>query len=410
MDSSGYGQSGIRVKDFNLCIIFSYLTIEKYVTIMYVSTMAYNKVLIIRLSAVGDVIRTLPAVKALKEHDPSSRVSWVVEEPSESLLKSQPEIDEVIVVPRKRWTKGIKSPIRTWGTLSEVFRFIRDLRRRRFDIVLDFHGLLKSGLLSYLSGAPKRVGFDRRWSKEGNSLFSNVRVTLPEEKIKKINRFEQNFALLRGIGLKVKEVKTGLHVPSEDREYIDSFFRNLGSSMKKPLIAIHPGTSQKTRYKRWMPDRYAQLSDRLIRDLGAAVLFTWGPDELDWVKEIQKEMIRPSLLGPRTHSLTQLGEVFRRCDLYVGGDTGPMHIASLMGVPVVAIFGPTYPTVNTPLGRHKMIRKEVGCNPCRNRSCEDLRCLKAATVDDVFQAARELLLETFAGDVNENRDSAHVVH
>ena len=372
--------------------------------------MEVQKILIIRLSAVGDVIRTLPAIKALKGHYPSSHIAWVVEEPSKTLLESQPEIDEVIVVPRKRWTDGMRSPIRIWGTMGEVWRFVRQLRNRKFDIVFDFHGLLKSGLLSYLSGAPKRVGFDRRWSKEWNVLFSNVRVRLPEEKIRKINRFEQNVALLRGIGIEVKGVKTGLHIPPEDREYIESFFKNLATAIRKPLIAIHPGTSHKTRYKRWMADRYAQLSDRLILDLGATVLFTWGPDELDWVKGIQKMMRDPSILGPRTESLTQLGEVFRGCDLYIGGDTGPMHIASMMGVPVVAIFGPTYPTVNAPFGRHRMVRKEVGCNPCRNRSCEELACLKAIAVDDVFLAAKELLAEPFRGDPIGEKDSIHVSH
>ena len=372
--------------------------------------MVYRKFLILRLSAVGDVIRTLPAAKALKEYDPTSHVSWLVEEPSKSLLESQPEIDEVIVVPRKRWTEGVKSPIHIWGTMAEVWRFVRDLKDRKFDVAFDFHGLLKSGLLSYLSGAPKRVGFDRRWSKEWNFLFSNVRAKLPPEKIKKMNRFEQNTALLRAIGVDIKEVKTGLHVPPEDRKYIDSFFRAVASSVGRPLIAIHPGTSQKTRYKRWMPDRYAQLADRLTRDLGATVLFTWGPDELDWVKEIQKKMNQASLLGPQTESLTQLGEVFGRCDLYVGGDTGPMHIASLMGVPVIAIFGPTYPTVNAPFGTHRMVRKEVGCNPCRNRSCAELTCLKAITADDVFQAAKDVLDVTLSENPVTKKDSAHVAH
>jgi lipopolysaccharide heptosyltransferase II len=353
--------------------------------------MNYHKILIIRLSAVGDVIRTLPAVKALKEHNPSSHIAWVVEEPSKTLLESQSEIDEVIVVPRKRWTEGITSPLRIVRTMGEVVRFVRMLRERRFDMAFDFHGLLKSGLLSYVSGAPARVGFDRKWSKEWNFLFSNIRAKLPEDKIKKMNRFEQNFGLLRAIGLDVKEVKTGLSIPSGDREVIESFFGNLTTPLKRPLIAIHPGTSQKTRYKRWMLDRYAQLSDRFIRELGATVLFTWGPGELDWVKAVQKEMKEPSLLGPHTESITQLGEVFRRCDLYVGGDTGPMHVASMMGIPVVAIFGPTYPTVNAPFGRHRMVRQDVGCNPCRNRSCDELTCMKAVTVDAVLQATKDLL-------------------
>ena len=143
-----------------------------------------------------------------------------------------------------------------------------------------------------------------------------------------------------------------------------------------PSLPSIQGQARKPLYKRWMPDQYSQLADRLIRELGT-VIFTWGPEELKWVEGIRKEMKEPSILAPQTESLTQLGEVYRHCDLYIGGDTGPMHIASLMGIPVVVIYGPTDPIVNEPFGQHKKVRKEVGCNPCRKRSCKELTCLKA---------------------------------
>jgi heptosyltransferase-1 len=348
----------------------------------------YKKILILRLGAVGDIIRTLLAVKALKDYYPSSYIAWVVEEPSKGLLESQPEIDEVILFPRKRWTDGMRSAREMWRTAGEALGFITDLRRREFDTVLDFHGILKSGLISFFSGASKRIGFDRRSSKEGNFLFSNVRVRLQEERV---SRYQRNFSLLRGIGLEVKGFRQSLHIPQKDQDYVESFFNGLSIPAKSPLIAIHPGTSPKTSYKRWMPSQYSQLADRLIRELRASVIFTWGPEELKWVEGIQKEMKEASILGPMTESLTQLGEVFRRCDLYVGGDTGPMHIASFMGIPVVVIYGPTDPIVNEPLGQHRKVRKEVGCNPCRNRSCKELSCLKVVTVDAVFKAIEEIL-------------------
>ena len=353
-----------------------------------VSTMGDCKILILRLSAVGDVLRTLPAVKALKEHYPSSFITWIVEEPSRTLLESQPEIDEVILFPRKRWTEGIRSARGLWRTLGEAKRFILDLRRRKFDVVLDFHGILKSGFLSFLSGSPKRIGFDRKSTKEGNSLFSNIKVRLPEERM---SRFQRNFSLLRGMGLEVNSAQPSLRIPHGDREYVESFFKILPIPLKRPLIAIHSGTNAKAIFKRWMPNYYSQLADRLIRELGATVIFTWGPGELEWVEGIRKEMKEPSILGPRTETLTQLGEVFRRCDLYIGGDTGPMHIASVMGIPVVVIYGPTDPILHEPFGQHKKVRKEVGCNPCRDRSCKELNCLKMITVDDVFKATREIL-------------------
>jgi lipopolysaccharide heptosyltransferase I len=347
-----------------------------------------QKILVLRLSAVGDVIRTLPAVKALKEHAPSSSITWIVEEPSQAFLESQPEVDSVILFPRKRWTKGMKSLGTVWQTMEEMRGFIAGLRKRKFDVVLDFHGILKSGLLSFLSGSRKRIGYDRSSTKEGNSLFSNVKVRLPKEKI---SRFERNFALLRGMGLEVQDFKYSLHIPSADREYVDSFLKSSAAPLKRPLIAIHPGTSLKARFKRWPPDQYARLADRLVRELNAAVLFTWGAEELEWVEAIRREMEEPSLLGPKTDSLTCLGEVYRQCDLYIGGDTGPMHIASLMGIPVVVIYGPTDPIENEPFGNHIKIRKEVGCNPCHNYSCKELLCIKAVSADEVFKATREIL-------------------
>jgi len=350
-----------------------------------------QKFLVLRLSAVGDVIRTLPAVKTLKEHFPASTITWVVEEPSRTFLESQPEIDEVILFPRKRWTHGMKSLSEIWRTVAEMGEFIHGLRKRKFDAVLDFHGILKSGVLSFLSGSRKRVGYDRRSTREGNFLFSNVKVKLPRERI---SRFKRNLALLQGLGLEAREFKCGLHIPPEDRDYVASFFKASATLMKRPLIAIHPGTSPKAFFKRWMPDQYARLADQFVQELKATVLFTWGDGELEWVEGIRKGMKQASLLGPQTESLTQLGELYRHCDLYVGGDTGPMHVASLMGIPVVVIYGPTDPTENEPIGNHIKVRKEVGCSPCHDYACKELSCIKTISADEVFRAAKGLIKPT----------------
>jgi ADP-heptose:LPS heptosyltransferase len=266
--------------------------------------------------------------------------------------------------------------------------FVKDLRSRKFDVVLDFHGILKSGVLSFLSGSAKRIGYDRRSTQEGNFLFSNVKVKLPQQKI---SRFQRNLSLLKEMGVEVEESKYSLHIPSEDREYVASFFKASPVFLNRPLIAIHPGTSRKAFFKRWMPDRYAQLADRLVRELNASVLFTWGDGELEDAEGIRKEMKEPSFLGPSTESLTQLGEVYRNCDLYIGGDTGPMHIASLMGIPAVVIYGPTDPVENEPFGKHIKVRKDVGCNPCHEYSCKRLVCIKAISADEVFKATKEIL-------------------
>lgn len=350
-----------------------------------------KKFLVLRLSAVGDVIRTLPAVKALKEYYPSSSITWVSEEPSMSILEGQPEINEVILFPRRRWTEYIKSIKGLIRILFEIYHFILTLRKKKFDIVLDFHGILKSGLISFISGAPVRIGFNRRSVKELNFVFSNLKVKADG---KGISRIKRNFLLLEPLGLKINHYHPNLYIPPKEKEYIESFFNSLNIEIKRPLISIHPGSSSKTKYKRWSKENYSKLSDRLVRELNATIIFTWGENELGWVEEIRKEMEEPSILAPKTDTLIKLAEIFRRSDLYIGGDTGPMHIASMVGTPVVVIYGPTDPIINEPIGYHKKVRKEVGCNPCRNRSCKDLICLKNIKVEDVFNAAKEVLSTT----------------
>jgi lipopolysaccharide heptosyltransferase I len=355
-----------------------------------------QKFLILRLSAVGDVVRTLPAIRVLKECCPGSRVSWVVEEPSKALLESQPEIDEVILFPRRRWAQGLKSGKGVFGLVREARQFAAELRKRKFDVALDFHGIFKSGLISFFSGAPRRIGFDRKSSKEGNFLFSNVKVALPSERV---NRFERNLCLLKGLGIEGERARRlmaeafgkGLRIDPEDQEKVETFLCHQTRATGGPVIAVHPGASSKWLNKRWMPERYAQLADRLSRELRATVLFTWGPGEQAWVESIRKGMTEPSILGPKTESLTELAALFGKCDLYVGGDTGPMYTASSVGTPVVVIYGPTDPVLYEPLGPHQKVLKDVGCNPCRKRSCREFSCLKAVTVEDVFEAARKML-------------------
>lgn len=351
---------------------------------------AIDRILIIRLSSIGDVIRTIPAVHALRESYPRANISWVVEEKARDILLDQIEIDDVIVFQRKRWGRGILNPLTFLRTIREVYQFIKELRDKHFDVAFDFHGILKSGLMSYLSGTKERVGYERGFCKEWNYLFNNRRVN---PRSHRISRFERNFALIGFMG--VDEVRGGVRidVSQEDVDYVDQFLGKRDQEVSGLLIAIHPGTSPTTPYKRWPPERYGALADRLVEELGASILFTWGPGEKPMVDEVRAQMRRDSMVAPETTSLKQLAEIFRRCSLYIGGDTGPMHIASLVETPVVGIFGPTDPIVNAPYEGtpHIMVRKDVPCSPCRNTGCKHRECMNMVSTQDVFDAAKTLL-------------------
>ncbi len=348
-----------------------------------------RKILIIRLSAIGDVLRALPVLHTIKYNFPGSRISWVVEEPAKDLLVHHPYVDEVIIFPKASLLAKVKSG-KVLSAVREMAAFVRELKAKQFDLTIDFHGLFKSGLISFLSGAPLRVSFTREFTRELNFLFNNCRFPLETNKI---NRIERNLMLLQKMGLKIADDYPQIPITEYDRAAIRTFFRHNRIDLSRPLIAIHPGTSSRTLYKRWEPHRYAIVADQLIQDYAAQIIYTWGGEEIETVKEITSMMKHHAIIACETKTLGQLAEIFRQCDLYVGGDTGPMHLAAFMKVPVVAIFGPTDYVVNAPYKKtkHIIIRKEIPCSPCRVRDCKKRECMKAIRDEDVIQAARLIL-------------------
>ncbi len=359
-----------------------------------------TRILIVRLSAVGDVVRTLPSLASLRKNFPSARIAWIVEEKSSDILLGQPELDEVIVFPRKAWSQYLLTG--RWRSLTrEVAAFIRRLRQERFDLTIDFHGILKSGLLSALTGAGFRIGFGRGFCKEMNYLFSNWRVSLPHNAI---SRFERNRRLLEGMGLDTKSAVFRLSIPREDREYVEDFFKQHDLKSRYPIVALNPGTSDKMAFKRWFPESYARVADRLVKETGATIILTWGPGERRTAEEVQSLMESPCVILCPTTSLKQLAAIYQGCHLYLGNDTGPMHIASLMGTPVIVIYGPTDPVVNAPYDGTPSIqvRSDLPCSPCRDRDCQKLDCLRAVKPEDVLTAVKNLLssAKKASGDIS----------
>jgi len=345
-----------------------------------------KRILIVRLGAVGDVIRTLPALRALRNNLPEAYIAWVVEDRAASLLEDHPDLDAVFIVPRKRWVQNRLK----LSTVREAWKFIRGIRKQAFDAALDFHGLFKSGLITFLSGAPVRAGFSRKFSREGSHVFMNRHISLPD---KKINRVERNLHLVEDFGLDVKDHDPIIPISARDRELADTIIPLSPSAPNGPRIVIHPGSSPSTPYKRWEWRRFAQLADILIKKYGGKIFFTAGMDERELVESIVEVMKESHYVLCRTETLTQLAELMRRCDLYIGNDTAPMHLASFIGTPVIALFGPTDPIENAPYGKARSIilRKDVPCSPCRKRACDNLLCMDAIAVEDVLEAIEQIL-------------------
>ncbi|MCD6353882.1 MAG: glycosyltransferase family 9 protein, partial [Proteobacteria bacterium] len=232
--------------------------------------------------------------------------------------------------------------------------------------------------------------FSRKFCKEGNFLFTNNHVSLP---VKKMNRVEKNLFLIKSLELEVANHDPIIPISDKDREFADTFIPAQETSSLRRLIIMHPGSSLSTPYKRWNHHRFSQLADTLIQKYQAKIFFTAGKDEWPLIKSITDQMTESDYVLCRTETLTQLAEIIRRCDLYIGNDTAPMHLAAFLGTPVIAIFGPTDPVENAPYGKGEviMIRKDVSCNPCRKRECQKGLCMDAIEVKDVVESVERIL-------------------
>ncbi|PID39113.1 MAG: lipopolysaccharide heptosyltransferase I [Proteobacteria bacterium] len=346
-------------------------------------------ILIVKLSAIGDVIHTLPALNALREHFPDSRITWVVEEASADLVIGHRALDRVIVSRRKHWIRELKGPGRrqAWGEIKHFWRQLRDIR---YDLVIDFQALLKSGLLVALARGRRKVGFDRGMQhQEYSYLLLNERIPPVDMEVHALTR---GLMLLKAIGINHSSVVYDVPISETDHRRVNGLLNALGAVRSRPLVAINPVALWKT--KLWINDRFAQLADRLVSELGVDVVFTGGPADGETIAAIRQMMrTRAVDLSGRT-TLTMLAELYRRTSLLVTTDTGPMHLAAAMDTPVVALFGPTAPWRTGPYGMgHTVVRTAPSCSPCFKRRCDthQCRCMRDITVDQVLAALKPVL-------------------
>ena len=315
------------------------------------------------------------------------------------------------MIPRRKWSRGLRSPRTAPATLREIAGFGRRLRGEAFDWVVDFHGILKSGLWARVTGAPLRIGYEpggnRGWgSREGNRFFMTRRVEVPPVRI---SRFQRNEILVRYVREEILGLDADtfpdpmagplLPVDASAQADVNRFLESVPGAApqrerenwRSALIAIHPGSSESTAYKRWHPERYGEVADALL-ERGHRVIFTWGPGEREAVDAIASAMKRRPIIAPETPTLQHVAAIFRQCALYIGNDTGPMHIAALSGTAVLAVFGPTDPTENAPYPGvpSTIVRKDVGCD-CPKRRCLTRACFGAVESEDVLHAALGLL-------------------
>lgn len=336
-------------------------------------------ILIVKLSAVGDVIHTLPSLAALRSHYPHAHITWAIEAAAADLILDHPHLDRVLVSHRKRWIDDLKNG-RFGAAVKGIKAFRSELRERPYDLVIDFHGLLKSAVIVLTSGGVRKLGYDSL--QEGSGLFYNEKI--PEDMKK--HAVDRYLDFARHLGARVQTPEFVIPFSGENERRTRGFLEANGIGPNDPFIAISPQALWET--KLWSDQKFAQLSERIMRELSLPVILT-GHDEKS-TQGLQSFMTAPAVdLAGRT-TLRDLACLFRRASLVATTDSGPMHLAAAVGTPVVALFGPTDPARTGPYGSgHTVIRIELPCSPCLLKACETRRCMQEITVEDVFQAVRK---------------------
>jgi heptosyltransferase I len=348
------------------------------------------KVLIVRLSAIGDVIQGIPCLVALKESFPEWKISWLVEETSAPLLEGHPYIEKLFVLGRD-WRKkkvGLTSKDYSSG-LKQMWNMWQSLRCERFDIAIDLQGLFKSGLWTYLSRAERRIGYDK--TREGAHLFLN-------EYVSDRPTFDPNFSLIdryvepaKFLGADVSKPHYVLPPASTDIvSEVQSLFASAQLLGEKNFVALCPWSAWPS--KNWPLEFWQEL----IRSLGTnfKFLIIGSHTETKDAEELSQNHPNVVNLVGKT-PIRLLPEIFRHCRLVIGPDTGPIHLANATGGPrVLMLFGSTSWRRSGPLGKqHQAISLDLPCQPCFKRVCplDHLNCLRTLPVKSIVDKAVEMI-------------------
>ena len=345
-----------------------------YFSITYCRMQPIKNILVTRLRFMGDIVLTIPVLEKLREAHPEAVITYLCEQPYNQLLLYNPYIDRILSLPPQKS-----------GFLSR-FNVIKDLVCGKFDIAIDLFGNPRSALLTFLSGSSIRIGGDFL----GRRHYFTHRVK-DDGKAKSAIDFHMQY--LKPLNIESEPGQPFLFVTPEEKNQAREYLKNKGFSEDGPLVAIQPGASWPA--KRWLPERFALLADRLNAEMGMQVIFTMGPEGVEEelvtsvVEKCRFRVKTPECLGIRR--LTALLSVI---DVFISNDCGPMHIAPAVGTKTIGIFGPGEPEIWFPYEKnqgHRFIHKKIDCSRCHQDFCVKLDCMRAIEVDDVFNAVRVIL-------------------
>lgn len=332
-----------------------------------------RRILIIKPSAIGDVVHTLPMLSLLRKRFPHAHIAWMVTPLCSGLLVGHPLLDEVVLFERKQLSMGLKN----LSAIPALLQFCRALRVAKFDLVLDFQGLFRSGFFAGMTRAPVRVGFAN--AREGAPFFYTHRVDVGQTEQHAMGRY---LKLARAVGCDVTNTPLEYMFPTtdDDRARVAAMLPT-----REPYVVLIPGTNWPT--KRWPIEKLAGCVGPLRERFGLASVVAGGPDDVALGNQIPGTL---NLAGKT--SLRETIALLENAALVIGNDSGPTHIAAALGKPLVMPYGPTNPVRTGPYKREdSVIRLDIACSPCYSRKCSHQSCLQWLEIEPVLKVARDQL-------------------
>ncbi len=341
-----------------------------------------ENILIIRSSAIGDIAMASALLTPLAEGFPGARVVWLLEPAMKGVLANNEHVDDLLLWPKLEWRRLAREG--RWLQLAkEVVAFRHHLRRAKFDLVLDAQGLFRSRLLSWMSGAPRRIGFD---SKEPGRFLMTRIISRGGDSERMGSEY---LHMAHELGLETGSFHQCLNAGHEDFEQAAATLA--ARAVAGPFVAAAPFTTRPQ--KHWFPDRWTELGRQLHREFGWPMVLLGGPEDRAAGEEIAAAAPGAIISLAGHLSLSASMAVVRQAELVVGVDTGMTHMGPAFARPTIALFGSTCPYLRSSRSNTRVIYRKLDCSPCkRNPTCEGAyHCMREISVQDVCTAAHELL-------------------
>lgn len=338
----------------------------------------FKRILIVRTDRLGDVLLSTPVIKALREEFPQSYIAMLVSSYSKDAVEGNPYLDEVILLDKEREHKN-------W---LRSFKLVRKIKKKKFDLALVLHPTNRAHLMVFLSGIPRRIGYDR---KLGFLLTDRIKHA---KQLGERHESEYSLDLARYLGIEPDDNKLFMPIIPESEKWVRELFRQEGINETDKLLALNPAASCPS--KIWPTERFARLADRLAQKYGFKVLVIASAKDSGLAANLIQHMRSSAINLAGKTSVTQLASLLKRCQLFISNDSGPVHIACAVDTPVISIFGRNQAGLSPkrwgPQGARSKILHKASCLECLAHNCQkEFACLKAISVDDVVSAVDSIL-------------------